>query len=170
MLVFRKAVFAALAFLIGAGAAASQSLEARLSVLVHEGRVAEAMAVFEASDPTDAQRLFFAGRLVKAGKNYQRAAELFAAALQADPTYLNARRELAHTLYLGKNYPAARHQFNQLLAIDSDPTLRRQYREILTKIAVVNPHQVGVIFAIVPSPMSIAAAANGLLTLILGGS
>ena len=78
MLVFRKAVFAALAFLIGAGAAASQSLEARLSVLVHEGRVAEAMAVFEASDPTDAQRLFFAGRLAKAGKNYQRAAELLA--------------------------------------------------------------------------------------------
>ena len=125
--------------------------EALIARLISSGKVEEARRVLEASDPTEADRRFFEARLTKGRGDLQSAIQQFRAVLSADPKYLNARRELAHTLLLAGQYDSAEFHFRELIRIDPVPELVEQYRRFLSVIDDNQPISVRVFGAILPS-------------------
>ena len=105
-----------------------------ISRLLTFGQVDAARELLEASDPSLADRLFFDARLLKSQAKFTAAIALFRQVLQLDPNRMNARRELAHTLLLNRDFEPAEFHFNQLLRIDENPNMRDGYRRFLAMI------------------------------------
>ena len=78
--------------------------------------------------PRQQTSYFFEARLLKSQARLIAAIALFRQLLQMDPNRLNARRELAHTLMLNRDYGPAEFHFNHLLRIDNNPRMRVGYR------------------------------------------
>ncbi|RZO39217.1 MAG: tetratricopeptide repeat protein, partial [Rhodobacteraceae bacterium] len=94
-----------------------------ISRLLTFGQVDAARELLEASDPSPADRLFFDARLLKSQAKFTAAIALFRQVLQLEPNRMNARRELAHTLLLNRDFGPAEFHFNQLLRIDENPKM-----------------------------------------------
>ncbi len=119
--------------------------------LIAAGRIAEAQALLDATNPSEADRAFFRGRVLKANGQYAEAIAVFRSILRSDPTYINARRELAHTLLLNGEFDAAAHHFESLLQTDSDRDLRKGYRRFLDMIEREQPFGFSTQLALLPS-------------------
>ncbi len=166
---FSAAVAAALALQFSfASAAHAQVDQLRLSHLVSSGNLAQAQAELEASDPSPADRLFLTGLILKARGQLDQAAALFRQVLRDDPGYLNARRELAHTLLLRKDYDGAEYYFTGLLKIDRNETMRSGYRRFLTVINQNRPVGVYASFSLLPSTNVNRGTTNITLDTVLG--
>lgn len=73
-------------------------------------------------------------RLLKSQGEFKKAIALFRQVLQLEPNRMNARRELAHSLLLNRDFGPAKFHFNQLLRIDENPNMRDGYRRFLAMI------------------------------------
>ena len=118
----------------GCMASAEAADESMISQLISAGQLEAARTAMEAGNPTDADQLFFAGRVLKAQGRLSEAIQVFREILRLDPDYINARRELAHTLLLNRNYGPAEYHFNALLRIDRNDRMRDGYKRFLTVI------------------------------------
>ena len=130
---------------------AAQSLDTILSRLISTGQYPQAQALLEANNPSADDKAFFAGRVLKSQRQYDKAIAVFRAILIRDPGYLNARRELAHTLMLDKQFEVAEYHFEQLLEIDRNPKMQAAYRRFLAVIAQNKPYGVSGMLAFAPS-------------------
>lgn len=122
-----------------------------ISRLLTLGQVEAARALLEASDPTQVDKLFFDARLLKSQGRLELAIGLFRRILQRDPNHINARRELAHTLMLNRDFGPAEFHFKQLLRIDNNQKMRAGYRRFLASIRRDKPVGVSGYFSILPS-------------------
>lgn len=125
--------------------------DARLVDLVATGQVAEAQALLEETNPSPEDRAFLRGRVLKANGQFEAAIAVFRSILQRVPTYINARRELAHTLLLHGDFRAASHHFRALLQVDPDPRMRQSYHIFLSEIDREQPLGIAGHFAMLPS-------------------
>lgn len=144
--------------LLGAGAvfltpfASAQSVNtASLARLINAGDFQAAQVQLMAQNPTAADRRFFEGLILKSQRRFDAAIAAFREVLRLDPNYLNARRELAHTLLLNKDYGPAQYHFEALLAIDQNPQMRSGYRRFLNVIHENKPIGFSGYVALVPS-------------------
>ncbi|MEL6644202.1 MAG: porin family protein [Pseudomonadota bacterium] len=119
--------------------------------LIATGQLDAARAAFEARGPTETDWLFFEGRVAKARGDFSAAAHLFREVLRRTPTYIAARRELAHTLLLAGEYRASAHHFQALLRSDPDVRHHDGYQQFLNKIDQLRPFSVSGTFAIISS-------------------
>lgn len=119
--------------------------------MISLGQISAAETRLEHSNPTEIDRLFFQGQVLKASGDFQRAIDIFREVLIRNPQHLNARRELAHTLLLAEQYDAARSNFRRLLEIDPNETMRNGYSNFLTVIAKKKPAGISGYFALRPS-------------------
>lgn len=125
--------------------------DSAISRLINAGQIDAARAAFEQGNPSEAERLFFDGRLQKATGQFDAAIASFRAALLADPALINARRELAHTLLLAEDYRASEFHFRALLDIDTNPQMRAGYRRFLGAIDANRPLLISGFGAVLPS-------------------
>ncbi|GGX66386.1 hypothetical protein GCM10007385_39530 [Tateyamaria omphalii] len=125
--------------------------DADIVQLIAQGRVNQARAIMSQFDPSETDWLFFEGRVAKASGAYQSAIQAFREVLRRDPSYLNAKRELAHTLLLVSDYRGSTHHFRQLLRIDKDAIQRRGYIIFLDEINNRRPFSLSARFAVVAS-------------------
>ena len=122
-----------------------------ISQLINQEKIEAAQPQLEQSNPSDIDRLFFQGQLLKAARNFTQAVDVFREVLRQNQQHLNARRELAHTLLLARQYDVAKFHFDQLLEIDPNETMRGGYRRFLNVIAQNKPADLGGYFALLPS-------------------
>lgn len=165
-----------LSVLIGAGsfllcgslASAQEDDRPSLSRLINTGQIEEAQIILEAGSPSDADRLFFAGRVLKAQGNLPEAINVFRQVLQTDPDYINARRELAHTLLLNRDYGSAGYHFEALLRADDNDQMRDGYRRFLNIIDQNKPIGFSGYFSVLPSTNVNRGTANTVFDTTLG--
>lgn len=110
-----------------------------------------ARAALEAANPSRADRVFFEARILKAQRRFPEAITAFRQVLQIDPNYINARRELAHTLLQNRDYGPARFHFKELLKIDQNEQMRDGYRGFLNVIDQNQPIGISGYFSVLPS-------------------
>ena len=122
-----------------------------ISRLISTGQIEAARIALEAEDPSQADRVFFEARILKAQGRLPEAINAFRQVLQIDPNYINARRELAHTLLLNRDYGPSRFHFLQLLKIDPNDQMRNGYREFINVIDQRKPVGFSGYFSILPS-------------------
>lgn len=122
-----------------------------VSWLISTGQLEAARAALEAENPSQADRVFFEARILKAQRRFPEAIRAFRQVLQIDPNYINARRELAHTLLLNRDYGPARFHFDELLRIDQNDQMRDGYRGFLNVIDQNKPVGFSGYFSILPS-------------------
>ena len=134
------------------GATLAQSPdESNISRLISTGQVEAARIALEVQNPSQADRVFFDGRILKAQRRFPEAINAFRQVLQIDPNYINARRELAHTLLLNRDYGRARFHFEELLKIDQNDQMRDGYRGFLNVMDQNKPIGFSGYFSILPS-------------------
>ena len=131
--------------------ARAQTNDQIISRLISQGKLQEAQARLEQSNPTEVDRLFFQGRVQKFLGRLPEAIETFRGVLRRNPRYINAQRELAHTLLLAKEYQVAEFHFEQLLKIDNNETMRDGYRHFLNIIDANKPFGFSTHFSLIPS-------------------
>jgi hypothetical protein len=136
--------------------------------LINQGRIAEAEAVLSRTAPSAAQRLFFQGQVLKAQGRLPEAIATFRAVLRLKPDSLNARRELAHSQMLNRDFKPARDQFTALLDIDPDPQMRDGYRRFLSTIDQNRPLTVQTQFAVLPSSNARRGTTNTVFDTAIG--
>lgn len=134
-----------------APAVAQSSNQSNISQLINTGNIRAARSAFEATDPSQADRLFFEGRILKSRGQFLEALDSFRRVLQIDPNYMNARRELAHTLLLMRRYRSARYHFQELYRIDQNPQMRDGYRSFLSAIDKNQPVTLSGFLSVLPS-------------------
>ena len=122
-----------------------------ISQLINKGHIEAAQRQLEQSNPSDIDRLFFRGQVLKATRHFAQAVTVFREILRQDPQHLNARRELAHTLLLAGQYDTAKFHFDQLLEIDRNEAMRGGYSHFLNVIAQNKPVGISGYFAMLPS-------------------
>ncbi len=122
-----------------------------ISQLINQGQIEAAHRQLEQSNPSDVDRLFFRGQVLKAKYHFAQAVDVFREVLRQNPQHLNARRELAHTLLLAGQYNVAKFHFDQLLEIDRNETMRGGYRHFLNVIAQNKPTGISGYFTLLPS-------------------
>lgn len=125
--------------------------EVALAQLVRADQQISAQALLARSNPTPVDRLFFDGLVAQHAQNYESAARLFAAAIDANPDHLNARRELAHVFFQQEKYRQAEIRFRELLRLDSADEGRKVYKAFLNEIAKRKPYGVSGYFSFLPS-------------------
>lgn len=117
------------------GTAAAQVVDTQsVSRLINTGQIEKARFALESDKPSETDLLFFEARLLKARGRLPEAIHIFREVLQLDPDYINARRELAHTLLLNREYREANNQFQNLLRTDDNDEMREGYRRFLNVI------------------------------------
>lgn len=129
--------------------------------LIAGGQLDEASALYQTLNPSDLDWRFFDARVAKAEERYTAATEAFREVLRRDPTYLPAKRELAHTLFLAGEYSASAHHFRELLRHDPDTEQRRGYVHFLEQIDRARPFSLTGTFAIVSSSNINRGSAHG---------
>lgn len=137
--------------LLGGMALAQDAPVPSVALLIGAGKIAEARAAFEAQAPSAVDRLFFEGRVAKSQRRFDEAIRLFRRTLELDPNRTDARRELAHTLMLNRDYGAAKYHFNALLQSDPNPRMRAGYQQFITRIDREKPVGISGHFSILPS-------------------
>lgn len=116
-------------------AASAQNIDAnQVSRLLGRGDLPGAAKLVEDSNPTRADHVFFQGQLRKAVGQLPAAIAAFREVLRIDPRYVNARRELAHTLLLARDFSVSEFHFRSLLREDQNPNMRQGYRQFLNVI------------------------------------
>jgi len=138
-------------FLLVSSTANSQALDSEISRLISEKKLTEAAILLHSTNPTLLDVAFFDARLQKAAKEYKAAIHGFREILRKDPKYLNARRELAHTLMLDEQYEAAEFNFKTLLRIDEVEEMRNGYLHFLRLIDGYRPIKIDGSIGILPS-------------------
>lgn len=150
-------------------AASAQEINApNISRLISTGHIEDAQLALEAQNPSQADRLFFAGRVLKAQGQFHDAIQVFRRVLQVDPQYINARRELAHTLLLNRDYSPAEYHFNALLKIDSNEHMKDGYQQFLNIISENRPIGFSGSFSILPSTNVNRGTTNTVFNTTLG--
>lgn len=150
----QMSLWLALAFGMGSAAAQAQSqLSGSLSIseLINRGEIARAESILLEADASPVQLRFFQGQVAKARGQFYIAIDIFREVLAQTPGFLNARRELAHTLMLAQRWTAASIEFNSLLWRDPSARMREGYRKFLNIIEDNRPLAFHAEFAIVPS-------------------
>lgn len=142
--------FGILVFL-SAKALAQGSGEPSVSELVSRGQIGEARFRLEKENASANERLFFEGQVLKAAGQLTQAAEIFRQVLRSDPDFINARRELAHTLLLRRDYRSASYHFRKLMETDPNEFMRTGYRRFQTIIDQNEPFGMIGTTSIVPS-------------------
>ncbi|MEO0486468.1 MAG: surface lipoprotein assembly modifier [Pseudomonadota bacterium] len=132
-------------------AAAQSDLDVTLSRLINSGDIPQAQAVLDAAEPTQLQRRFFEARVLKARGELRAAVAALREIVASDPTYLNPRRELAHTLLTLRDYPGAARAFRALLRVDQTPQMRTGYRAFLAEIEAKRPLSLRLGLSVLPS-------------------
>lgn len=122
-----------------------------LAALVNMGKIDQAREVADVEGGNPVQLVFLEGLIAKRMGDLKSAIELFERTLEADPAYINARRELAHSYYLAGRLDAAEYQFEQLFSIDPNAEMRVGYSNFLAQITNAQPTGASVAVAIVPS-------------------
>lgn len=125
--------------------------EQRIAALISAGKIEQARQELKASNPTQLDLRFFEARITKGAGQLDQAIALFRGILSTEPRYLNARRELAHTLFLARQYDSAEFHFKELIRIDPQPRLVEQYRQFLRVIGDNQPLSVSFFGAVLPS-------------------
>ncbi|MEM0936993.1 MAG: surface lipoprotein assembly modifier [Pseudomonadota bacterium] len=125
--------------------------DAEIVSLIARGQTEAARRLYATTDPTAIDWLFFAGRVAKAAGRFEEAAETFREVLRRDPSYINAKRELAHTLLLGEDYRISAHHFRELLRRDPEPAFRPGYVHFLQEIDRLRPLSISGHLAIIGS-------------------
>lgn len=129
----------------------AQSIDQQISRLINRGQFTEAQALLDNSNPSYIDKLFFYGRSLKALQKFSDAALVFEEILRRDPTHLNAKRELAHTLLLAKQYVLAENRFHELLRVDANAMMSEGYRRYIDVIEKNKPFDIKLILTILPS-------------------
>lgn len=125
--------------------------QTQMSRLISLGQIEAARAVLDSQSPDRAERLFFDARVLKAQNRLPEAIATFRQVLLADPDHLNARRELAHSLLLDRQFAASRHQFRTLMDIDGNTAMKDGYRRFLDTIDRERPFGLSGWVALLPS-------------------
>ncbi|SMX32273.1 surface lipoprotein assembly modifier [Actibacterium lipolyticum] len=136
---------------VGTAASAQGTSEDEVLRLINAGQFEAARTLFETQNPSEAEYAFFEGRTLKVQGRLAEAIKAFRTALQIDPEYIQARRELAHTLLLDQQFDVAEYHFNALLDIDPNPQLREGYRDFLNVIDRNKPVGLSGYFSLIPS-------------------
>jgi tetratricopeptide (TPR) repeat protein len=139
-----------------------------ISQLISQGQFATAQEVLEAGNPTELDNMFFVARVLKASGRTEDAIALFVEILNRDPNYINARRELAHTLLVAGKYDAAQTQINLLKRIDNNPQMQAGYRQMLGVISQNRPIGISGVFAFLPSSNINKGTSNTVFNTVLG--
>ena len=137
---------------VACGAAFAQSADTpNISRLISTGQIEAARVAFDGQNPSQADSAFFEAQILKAQRRFPKAIRAFRQVLQIDPNYINARRELAHTLLLNRDYGPARFHFEELLKIDQNDQMSDGYRGFLNVIDQNKPVGFSGYFSILPS-------------------
>ena len=115
------------------------------------GQIDKAREVADVEGGNPVQLIFLEGIIAKRMGDLASAVALFERTLEADPTYINARRELAHAYFLAGQLEAAEYQFEQLFTIDPNSEMRAGYSRFLAQITNAQPSGASIAFSIVPS-------------------
>ena len=157
-------VFSALA----AGAAFARPDDSLISQLISQGQFASAEEVLKQGDPTELDNMFFVARVLKATGRVDESIALFVEILNQDPNYINARRELAHSLLVAEKYDAASTQLNILQRIDQNPQMQAGYRQMQSIIDQNRPVGISGVFALIPSTNINKGTSNTEFVTVLG--
>ncbi len=124
---------------------------AQITDLLNRGQLKSAAELLEKSNPTQSDIMFFNARVLKIRGQHSEAIALFRRILQENPNYINARRELAHTLLLDKQYGPSEFHFKALLKVDSNSQMRMGYQNFLNTIHRSQPIGFSGNFSLLPS-------------------
>jgi hypothetical protein len=158
----------ACAWAFGLAPAHARPNDSLISQLLSQGQFATAKKVLEQGDPTELDKLFFVARVLKATGRTDDAIKLFVEILNRDPNYINARRELAHTLLTAGKYDAAQTQLTLLQRIDQNPQMLAGYQQMQGIIAQNRPVGISGIFALLPSTNINKGTSNTVFDTVLG--
>lgn len=139
-----------------------------ISQLIGQGKFGTARDVLLQNEPTELDKLFFLARVFKATGRSDDAIAVFVEILNRDPNYINARRELAHTLLVSGKYNAAQTQLNLLQNIDSNPQMQLGYQQMLGVIDQNRPVGISGVFALLPSSNINKGTSNTEFVTVLG--
>ena len=129
----------------------TSEIDGEIAGLISGGEFDVAAALLETADPSDIDRLFFDGRILKAVQQFDQAIAVFREVLRLDPTYIAAKRELAHTLLLTGNLDVAEFHFRELLRQDQNRGAHADYRYFLDTISSTKPFGFSGQVALLPS-------------------
>jgi len=132
-------------------AALNARLEQDLIQLIQRHDYSGARQVLASQPHSRIDQLLMEGRIAKVRERFPEAIALFRKILIIDPNVVQAKRELAHTLLLNKNYGAAQTHTTELLRVDPDPSLRDTYQSFLSTIRHNRPFGLSGTFSILPS-------------------
>ena len=104
-----------------------------------------------ARDASEVEWLLFDGKVLKLTGNFEQSAEVYRRVLTLEPENLVARQELAHALFLARDFRASKFHFETLERSDPVPERRQLYRRFLSLIAQNQPFGIQGFFSIVPS-------------------
>ncbi len=160
-------VFASI-WALGAGMAQARPNDSLISQLISQGQFATAQQVLEQGNPTELDNMFFVARVLKASGRPEEAIALFVEILNRDPNYINARRELAHTLLTTNKYEAASTQLGILQRVDTNPQMLAGYRQMQGVIDQNRPIGISGVFAFLPSSNINKGTNNTVFNTVLG--
>ena len=125
--------------------------EALIASLIRGGNAQAAYLELANSSPTRADLLFFRALILQNLGQFDEAISLLSEALIENPNHLNARRELASTLFLQKKYRLAEQSFQELIEIDGTPEMQSVYLGFINRIRAQQPFGISGHFSILPS-------------------
>ncbi len=172
MNVFRlllPALAAAACILWGSASPAQEAGDPDVSRQIGDGRAEETGESLDSRNLSPADRLFLTGRALKAEGRLPEAIRTFRDVLQIDPNHINARRELAHTLLLNRDFGPAEFHFRELLRIDGNENMRSGYRRFLRIIDENRPVGISGFFSILPSTNVNRGTDNRVIVSSIGG-
>ena len=132
-------------------AKASPAMDSATSHLINQGKFREAKELLEKSNPSKADRLFLEARVLKAHARFKETVAKLREVLRIEPSHINAKRELAHTLMLLKDYDVAEFHFKELMEVDKNTDMRDSYQNFIGSIQRNKPFGYSVGFAALPS-------------------
>ncbi|MGH1351412.1 MAG: surface lipoprotein assembly modifier [Methyloligellaceae bacterium] len=109
------------------------------------------------TDPTysrtinPAQRMFFLGLVYKSQKKYKDTVAIYRKVLTNNPGFNRIRLELAHTLFLMKEYTSAKHHFDLVIASSDNKDFRLRVQKFIDAIYKKRKWQVSAYASLVPS-------------------
>ena len=154
--------------LFATSAAHARPDDSLISQLISQGQFATAEEVLKQGDPTELDNMFFVARVLKATGRAGDSIALFVEILNRDPNYINARRELAHSLLTAGKYDAANTQLDILQRIDQNPQMQAGYRQMQSIIDQNRPVGISGVFALIPSSNINKGTSNTEFVTVLG--
>ncbi|MEP5151403.1 surface lipoprotein assembly modifier [Planktotalea sp.] len=134
-----------------AGVSEARPDEAKLSSLVKAGHIEQARSILQRSNPRDADFTFFEALIARHAGEFDKAERLLRDTLALSAEHMNARRELAHVLFVKKNYRSSARAFKLLHNVEPDPKMKALYGTYLRAISNQQPFGIFGHFAFLPS-------------------